>query len=190
MASVESEPLLLRRDSAVMLAVDLQYSLLSVMFEAERVIRNAVLLLRSAELMQVPRLLTTQYSKGLGPLHREIERTIDGVRIFDKSNFSCFGAPDFLPELGALAPQADTLLIFGVESHICVTQTALSALEAGLRVHVAADAVSSRTPENWQVGLKRMERAGAVVSSTEMMIYELLGRGGTPEFRAIHPLVK
>ncbi|MGH9432450.1 MAG: isochorismatase family protein [Terriglobia bacterium] len=190
MSTDENSPLLLHRDTAVMLAVDLQYSLLSVMFEAERVVRNATLLLRSAEIMRVPRLLTTQYAKGLGNLHREIERAVDGVRVLDKSNFSCFGDPGFLPALEAIAPQADTLLIFGVESHICVAQTALGALEAGLRVHVAADAVSSRTPENWQVGLKRMERAGIIISSTEMMVYELLGRAGTPEFRAIHALVK
>ena len=185
-----SSPLLLRRETSVMLAVDLQYSLLSVIYEADRVIRNAALLLRSAEIMRVPRLLTTQYAKGLGNLHREIARLRDSAPVLDKSNFSCFGAPGFLPALGAIAPQADTLLILGVESHICVTQTALGALEAGLQVHVAADAVSSRTSENWQSGLKRMERAGVVISSTEMMVFELLGRAGTPEFRAIHPLIK
>ena len=186
----ENPPLLLRQETAVMLGVDLQYSLLSVIFEAERVIRNATLLLRSAEIMRMPRLLTTQYAKGLGNLHREIQRVVEGVQVLDKSNFGCFGAPGFLPALESVAPQADTLLIFGVESHVCVTQTALGALEAGLQVHVAADAVSSRTPENWQVGLKRMERSGAIISSTEMMVFELLGRAGTPEFRAIHPLLK
>lgn len=186
----ENMPLLLRRETSVMLAVDLQYSLLSVIYEAEQVIRNSTLLLRSAEIMGVPRLLTTQYAKGLGNLHREIDRLRDGVPVLDKSNFSCFAVPGFLTTLASMAPHADTLLIFGVESHICVAQTALGALEAGLQVHVAADAVSSRTPENWQVGLKRMERAGAVISSTEMMVFELLGRAGTPEFRAIHPLVK
>jgi nicotinamidase-related amidase len=82
------------------------------------------------------------------------------------------------------------LLVAGVDSHICVAQTALGALDAGFLVHVASDATSSRSSENWQAGLKRMERAGAVISSTEMMIYELLGQSGTWEFKTMLPLLK
>jgi nicotinamidase-related amidase len=89
-----------------------------------------------------------------------------------------------------LAPRAHTLLVAGIETHICVTQTVLGAIAAGYLVHVAADATSSRTAENWQIGLKRMERAGAVISSTEMMVYELLARSDTPEFKALLPLIK
>jgi nicotinamidase-related amidase len=95
-----------------------------------------------------------------------------------------------LEHLRSHAPEARSLLVAGVESHICVTQTVLGALEAGYLVHVAADAVSSRTRENWQIGLNRMERASAVISSTEMIVYELLGKSSTPEFKAMLQMLK
>jgi nicotinamidase-related amidase len=82
------------------------------------------------------------------------------------------------------------LVVAGVESHICVAQTVLGALQSGYLVHIAADAVCSRTRENWQIGLDRMERAGAVISSAEMAVYELLAKSGTPEFKAILPLLR
>jgi isochorismate hydrolase len=82
------------------------------------------------------------------------------------------------------------LLVCGIESHICVMQTALGALNQGMRVHVAADAVSSRTELNWKLGLERMRDAGAVISSTEMMLYELMGKSGTPVFKEMLKWVK
>lgn len=180
----------LDRRTVALLAIDLQYTLLATIFESDRVLRNAELLLRLAEVIGIPVILTTQYSKALGNAHPEIVRLARGVQPFDKSNFGCFGDPRFLRYLREQAPRANTLLVAGIESHICVTQTALGAMAAGYVVHVAADATSSRTLDNWQIGLKRMERAGAVLSSTEMMVYELLGRAETPEFRTMLPLIK
>ena len=84
----------------------------------------------------------------------------------------------------------NTLLLCGMETHICVMQTALGALNQGLNVHIAADAVSSRTELNWKLGLERMKEAGAVISSTEMMIYELMGRSGSSAFKEILPYLK
>lgn len=181
---------LLERETAALLVLDLQAKLVPAMFDPHGVIRNARILLRLAELLQIPRILTAQYVKGLGPVVPEIlEASLESAPI-EKTSFGCFGQPDFLRHLKLRAPNARSLLIAGVESHICVMQTALGALEAGYLVHVAADATSSRTKENWEIGLNRMERAGAVITSTEMAVYELLAKSGTPEFKTILPLLK
>jgi nicotinamidase-related amidase len=170
--------------------IDLQAKLLPAIFEASRVVRNARLLLRLAELLKLPVVLTTQNASGLGPTVPEIQSLAQATGPIDKTSFGCFGDEAFKRALKARAPQANTLLVAGIESHICVTQTVLGALEDGYLVHVAEDAVSSRTPENWRVGLQRMERSGAVMSSTEMMVYELLGRSNTAEFKAMLPFLK
>jgi nicotinamidase-related amidase len=181
---------LLDRKSVALLVIDLQAKLLPAIFESARVMRNCQLLLRLAQVLGLPTLLTTQYAKGLGTVVPGISSTIPELQPLDKTSFGCFGDSEFQRHLKNAAPQANTLLVAGIESHICVTQTVLGALEAGYLVHVAADATSSRTAENWQIGLKRMERAGAVISSTEMMVYELLARSDTAEFKAILPLIK
>jgi nicotinamidase-related amidase len=181
---------LLNPKSVALLAIDLQTKLMPAIFEPERVIKNTVLLLRLGQMLSIPTILTTQYAQGLGPVVSEVACAAPGVAVFDKTSFGCFGDENFLAHLKAAAPNRSTLLVAGVESHVCVTQTALGALDAGYVVHVAEDATSSRTAENRQIGLKRMARAGAVMSSTEMMIYELLGKSGTPEFKAILPLLK
>jgi len=176
--------------SCALVVIDPQTKLMPAIFEADRVIKNAVLLLRLSQILAIPAVITTQYSQGLGPLVAEVACAAPGATPFDKTSFGCFGDENFVAHLKQVAPGRDTLLLAGVESHVCVTQTALGALNAGYEVHVARDATSSRMRENWEAGLHRMDRAGAVISSTEMMIYELLGRSGTPEFKAILPLLK
>jgi nicotinamidase-related amidase len=181
---------LLDRQAVALVVLDLQAKLLPAVFEPPRVIRNTQLLLRLAHLLKMPTVLTSQYTKGLGNVVEEIIQLAPAVRPFEKTSFGCFGESGFLPHLKQRAPQARSLLIAGIETHICVMQTALGALEAGYLVHVAADATSSRTRENFQIGLNRMERAGAVISSTEMIVYELLSKSGTPEFKALLPFLK
>lgn len=190
MSVTQNRAVLLERSTTALVVVDPQAKLLPVIHEADQVVKNIRLLLQMARLEGLPRLLTTQYAKGLGGIVPEIMEVARDLIPLDKTSFGCFGEPDFLRHLKETAPRANTLLVTGVETHVCVTQTVLGALNAGYLVHVAADAVSSRTPENRQIGLRRMELAGAVVSSTEMMIYELLGKSGTPEFKALLALVK
>jgi nicotinamidase-related amidase len=186
----DRNPQLLDRTRVAFILIDLQYRLLTTMHEPERLLANCALLLRLARVLRLPVIVTTQYASGLGNIHPEILQLADGVQPFDKMSFSCFGDPSFAHHLRTEAPQANMLLLAGVESHICVAQTALGAIAAGYLVHVAADAVSSRTSANWQLGLERVERAGAVIVSTEMAAYELLGRAGTQEFRAMLPYLK
>jgi nicotinamidase-related amidase len=108
---------------------------------------------------------------------------LDGVAVHDKLEFSCFGSDEFCGAIKLVPAQRNTLLLCGMEAHICVTQTALAGLTRGYLVHVASDAVGSRTLANWKIGLRRMEAAGAVISSTEMMMYELMRASGTPVFK-------
>jgi nicotinamidase-related amidase len=181
---------LLECASTGLVLVDLQAKLLPAMFDPAATLRNARILLRLAEVLHLPVILTAQYVKGLGPIVPEIIEAAPGVVPFEKNSFGCFGEAKFFDLLKNRAPKARTLVIAGVESHICVMQTVLGALQAGYLVHVASDAVCSRTRQNWQAGLDRMQRAGAVMSSTEMVVYELLGRSGTEEFKAMLPVLK
>ena len=111
------------------------------------------------------------------------------MKVFDKLEFGCFGNGDYCSAGGKLADR-NTLLLCGMETHICVMQTALGALNQGMNVHVVADAVSSRTELNWKLGLGRMQAAGAVISSTEMMLYELMGKSGTATFKEMLKWIK
>ena len=179
----------LQPDRAALVVVDLQEKLLPAIAERDRVLRNSLLLLRVARELELPVVLTTQYEKGLGPTVPEVLEQAPGVRPIDKVAFGCFGSEAFRQRLADL-PGRDQLVVAGIETHICVAQTVLGALEAGRGVHVAADAVGSRTEDNRQVGLRRMERAGAVMSSAEMALYELLARSDAAAFKRLLPYLK
>jgi nicotinamidase-related amidase len=175
---------MLRPEDCALAVIDIQEKLLPPIYEKERMVRNSALLVRLANILSLPVIVSTQYEKGLGKTITEIAGLLSEVNTkpVDKLEFGCFGNGEYCSTVGKLANRT-TLLLCGMESHICVTQTALGALNQGLNVHVAADAVSSRTELNWKLGLNRMQAAGAVLSSTEMMIYELLGKSGTPAFK-------
>jgi nicotinamidase-related amidase len=128
--------------------------------------------------------------KGLGNTVPEVAALLPDTPSVDKLMFSCFGSDVFCTLLKRLPGQRTTVLLCGMETHICVMQTALGALREGYLVHVASDAVSSRTELNWRIGLDRMRGAGAILSSTEMMIYELLRSSGAPAFKELLPYLK
>jgi nicotinamidase-related amidase len=173
----------LQVEHCALVVVDIQQKLLPPIFEKERLVRNAQLLVRLAGILDLPVLTTTQYARGLGGVVPEIAELLPSSPAMDKTEFGCFGSSQFCGAIRNLPGQRNTLLVCGMETHICVMQTVLGALEKGYLVHVAADAVGSRTELNWQIGLDRMKSAGAVISSAEMMIYELLKNSGTPEFK-------
>jgi len=169
-------------EQCALVVIDIQERLLPAIFEKERLLKNAQLLIRLALVLDIPTLSTTQYARGLGQTVPEIQ-SLMGKPSIDKQAFSCFGSDAFCSAVKSIPGQRNTVLLCGMESHICVTQTALGALRKGYLVHVASDAVSSRTEWNWNIGLERMRSAGAVISSTEMMIYELLRGSGTEAFK-------
>ena len=172
-----------------LIVIDIQEKLLPPIFEKERLVRNARLLIRLAGILNLPTIASTQYTKGLGDTVPEVKELLPQSAI-DKQMFSCFGSDVFCSLLKRLPGRRNTVLLCGMESHICVMQTALGALREGYVVHVASDAVSSRTEWNWKVGLDRMRAARCVISSTEMMIYELLRSSGSEAFKQMLPHLK
>jgi nicotinamidase-related amidase len=177
-------------EQCALVVVDIQEKLLPPIFEKEQLVRNAQLLIRAAGILKIPALVSTQYSKGLGQTVPEIASLLPETDAIDKQLFSCFGSDIFCTLLKRLPGNRNTLLLCGMETHICVMQTALAALRDGYLVHVASDAVGSRSEWNWKVGLDRMLAAGAVISSTEMMIYELMRSSGSPAFKELLPYLK
>jgi len=156
-------------------------------FNNELMVRNAQLLIRAAGILNIPALMSTQYAKGLGTTVPEIASLLPGTEAIDKTLFSCFGSDVFCAALKRVPGNRNTLLLCGMETHICVAQTALAALREGYLVHVAADAVGSRTELNWKIGLERMRDAGSVISSTEMVIYELMRASSSAAFKELLP---
>ena len=174
-----------------LIVVDIQEKLLPPIWQRERLVRNSQLLLRLAAVLSLPVLATTQYKAGLGATVAEVASLLPAETVtHDKLQFSCFGSEAFCQSLAELPGDHDALLLCGMEAHICVLQTALEALRRDYLVHVAADAVSSRAEQNWRLGLDRMRDAGAVITSTEMAIYELLRASGSPAFKQMLPYLK
>ena len=187
-AEVARRPL--EAEHCALAVVDIQEKLLGPIWENERLVRNSQLLIRLAGIMRIPALMTTQYAKGLGNTVPAIASLLPDSAPMDKLTFSCFGSDTFCSALKRLPGQRTTLLVCGMEAHICVAQTVLAALREGYVVHVASDAVSSRAEWNWRIGLERMRAAGAVISSTEMMMYELMRSSGGAEFKQMLPYLK
>ena len=170
-------------EQCALIVIDIQEKLLPPIFEKDRLLRNSQLLIRMASVLKMPTLLSTQYSEGLGNTVPEVASLLPDTSPIEKQVFSCFGSEVFCSALKRLPGNRNTVVLCGMESHICVAQTALAALREGYLVHVASDAVSSRTEWNWKIGLERTRAAGAVISSTEMVIYEVLRSSGTLAFK-------
>jgi nicotinamidase-related amidase len=177
-------------EQCVLIVIDIQEKLLPPIFEKERLVKNAQLLIRLAEVLDIPTIISTQYARGLGATVPEIASLLPTSAPIDKTMFSCFGSDTFCSTMTHLHGNRTTVLLCGMETHICVMQTALAALREGYLVHVASDAVSSRAEWNWKIGLDRMRDSGAVISSTEMMMYELLRSSSAPAFKALLPFLK
>ncbi|MGD9022562.1 MAG: isochorismatase family protein [Deltaproteobacteria bacterium] len=177
-------------ETSVLVVIDLQEKLLPRVLEPERVTANCILLVKLAQVMRIPVVVTTQYKKGLGDIVPEIRGVLPEVTLVDKVEFGCFTNERFVESLKALGVSRNTLILCGIESHICVTQTAQGALDGGYIVHIASDATSSRTQWNWRIGLNRMGVLGAVISSAEMIVYEILRRSNSAEFKAMLPYLR
>jgi nicotinamidase-related amidase len=180
---------LLHPNSTALVVIDLQEKLVPAIDGAESVLANTHKLLELAKILSLPTFLTTQYAKGLGPTVPEIAAAT-AAEPLDKVCFSCFGHQPFIESVKEQMPVGNSLLLVGVETHICVLQTALGGLAAGYDVHVAADAIGSRSAANHDLGIKRMRSAGVVISSIEMAIYELLGDARRAEFKQMLPFLK
>ena len=175
---------LLDRERAALVVVDVQEAFRPAVLDFERTAGNAATLIRGARILGVPVVVTEQYPKGLGRTVPELTEHLEGIEPLEKVCFSASDADGF--DLGG----RDQALVCGIESHVCVNQTAHALLDGGVEVHVARDAVTSRTEENRELGLHKMEGAGAVLTSVETALFELLGAAGSDEFKEVQRLVK
>lgn len=180
--------MLIRATDSVLVAIDMQERLVPAMQAPARTIRNTRLLLRAAQLTGVPAVLTEQYPKGLGHTIPDIANAAGDAPIIPKMHFSCMEEPVFAATLRDLGRRQ--VVLAGMEAHICVVQTAASLVEEGYGVFVVSDATASRTLESEQACIARLSAAGVSVVTTEMVIYEWLGKAGTPAFKEMLALVR
>ena len=174
----------LEQDRTALVVIDVQEGFRKAIPDFERVAKATATLIQGAEAIGIPVVVTEQYPKGLGETAPEVaEHLPEGTRPLEKVVFSAAEADGF--DLGG----RDQALVCGIETHVCVNQTALDLLADGVDVQVAEDAVGSRSDENKRVGLQKMERAGAVITSVETALFELLGRAGTDEFKTVQRLI-
>ncbi len=179
---------LLNRKECLLMVVDIQESLLTPCVNADQVKKNAAALIDLAQMLKVPLLFSEQNTERLGKTLPELIERAPGAKVYDKLEFGCF---DNEPLGHAIRSTGrNTLILCGIHTHVCILHTGLQGLALGYRVHVVSDAVSSPKRSDREVGLRRLEGAGAVVSSTEMVVHELLNRAGTPEFKNALPLLK
>jgi nicotinamidase-related amidase len=176
----------LRPDSSVLVVIDIQDKLLAKIPTAASLVRNAGFLLDVANLLGVPARATEQYPKGLGPTTADLARRLpEGISA--KTAFSCCGAGTFLEELEMLR-RPDVVLV-GMETHVCVAQTALDLLHAGLHVYLPVDALGSRFAVDHDTALRRLEHAGAVPTTAEAVAFEWVADASHPQFKAVSKLV-
>lgn len=171
-----------------LLVVDIQARLAPSMAAPQQVIDNAGILIKAAQRLDVPILVSEQYPRGLGPTVPDLAGLVAQDRVVEKVNFSCIGDEIFARRFRELGrAQA---VVAGLEAHVCVLQTVEDLLEAGIATFVVGDATSSRTPRNHQAALDRLGEAGARVVTTEMVVFEWLAKAGTPEFKDLSALIK
>jgi nicotinamidase-related amidase len=176
------------RTKAALAVIDIQERLVPSIFEGDRVVRNAVRLIKGARVLGIPILVTEQYKKGLGATTAAVAAEIADLPLMEKIAFSACGAAGF--EQALKKKRISDVILCGIEAHVCVSQTCLDLLNKGFRVFVVVDAMSSRTTDNHFIAVERMRDAGGIVVSTEMVLFELLEKAGTEEFKQILTLVK
>lgn len=183
-----SHPHKLDKAGSVLVVVDVQDRLLPAIHDWPAVLENTVKMIKLAQTLGVPVIVTEQYPKGLGPTNEQIRALFPAFAPLTKTSFNSFAVPGFAAAVEAAG--ARTVVLVGTEAHICVQQTALGALDRGYGVHIVADAVGSRTPANKELGLAKIRYAGGVISGVEIALYEWLERADGPEFKAVLPLIK
>lgn len=185
----------IRAQTAFMLMIDIQERLIPAIHDNEEIIKNSSKLLTAAKELSVPEIITEQYPKGIGPTISELKKLISPeTEILEKLSFSCCeakGFSDAILNLNFNSGSRDTVILFGIETHICVLGTAIDMIEKlNLNVVIAADACGSRTEKNHLLALDAARSLGCLVVPTETIIYHMLGQAGTSQFKALLPLFK
>ena len=186
-----THPMAIAREQAAIVVIDVQERLFPVMDadHREEVMRNLKILAAVARRLSVPMLVTEQYPKGLGHTLQELKEALPAdLEPIEKVAFSCWSVDAFRALLTATG--ARQLILAGIEAHVCVLMSALDLLAAGYRVQVVADAVTSRTQANWRLSMALLRQAGAVVTTTETALFQLLGRADSDDFRELARLIR
>lgn len=172
----------------LVLAIDIQERLLSSMSKAQDVVKNAGTILRAARIKSVPILASTQYPKGLGNIVPELLELLDADEIMSKMEFSCFDNPGIRDRI--VASGRTQVVLLGLEAHVCVFQTAVGLVQAGIVPIVAVDATASRRMSNKEIACARLAASNIVVTSTEMVVFEWLRTAESPEFKELSSLIR
>jgi nicotinamidase-related amidase len=180
---------LLASENVCLQIIDVQQSLMSKIKGADKVTATVELMIRCAKILGIPIVANTQYKKGLGPYVPTVESLVGDIPQIDKSEFNAVANRETESFINGLPKRVDTIILVGVETHICIYQTAMGLLAKGLGVWVVSDGVSSRNMDDHQAGLLRLQCTGVSLGSSEMLIYELLGKAGSPEFKQILPFI-
>ena len=181
-------PNLLRRQDTCLLVIDVQERFRAHIDGFEEMVKNIVILVKVANILRLPIVLTEQSPQKLGPSVKGITAEIDVPIIIAKNSFSCCQEQSFVKHLQEL--KRKQILTAGIETHVCVNQTVHGLLNLGYQVHLAIDAISSRQPINKKAGMKKMLHSGAIISSVELATLELLETADNPEFKQIQSLIK
>jgi len=179
---------MISRDNSVLVIIDIQGNLAQAMFDKENLFSNTLKLIKGFKVLNLPVIITEQIPQKLGPTLPQIAAELDGIKPIAKESFSCWGENNFKEQLEALR-RRDVVLL-GIETHVCVYQTAVDLVSGGYNVHLVADAVSSRTPENCRIGIDAIKSAGAKITSTEMVLFEMLGTAADPKAKEFFKIVK
>lgn len=176
------------KKNTVGLVIDIQERLIAVMNDKETLLKNCGILTHGLKELEVPMLVSQQYTKGLGDTVHEIQSAFGEFSFYEKKDFSCYQVPEIAGKLKELG--AKNIIISGIESHVCVLQTAVDLKAAGLNPIVVMDCVSSRTTANIELAKERFRYEGIMMTTYESILFELTTSAGDPSFRAISKLVK
>lgn len=180
---------LLKAENVCLHIIDVQKSLMSKIFQADKVAETVELMVQCAKILDIPILANTQYKKGLGPYVPNVEAVVSDVPTFDKVEFNAVANSETEAFIDDLPETVTTIVLVGVEAHICVYQTAMGLLAKNFSVWVVSDGISSRNESDCLDGITRMRTSGVTVGPAEMLIYELLGKAGSPEFKQVLPYI-
>jgi len=179
---------MISRTAAVLVIIDIQGNLAQAMFDKENLFANTIKLIKGFKTLNLPIIVTEQIPQKLGRTLSQIAAELEGVNPIAKESFSCWNENNFKEKLESLSRR--NVVLLGIETHVCVYQTTLDLISNGYNVHLVADAVSSRTPENRQIGINAMKSAGAHITSTEMVLFELLHTAADPKAKELFKIVK
>jgi nicotinamidase-related amidase len=179
---------ILNKNNAILIIVDIQDKLAVVMKHKKKVVNNCLHLIEVSKLLNIPIVITEQYTKGLGPTVNEVKKALPSYEPLEKVTFDCCKGDGFLEKIVSL--KRKQIMLTGMETHVCVLQTCLSLLKEQYDVHIVSDAVSSRKKDDYLTGRELMRDAGAVITCTETVLLQLLEKAGTPEFKAIVRRIK